>query len=264
MPAEFKTLFCTQCGREIGRSKVCTECGADNEFLDEEVPTHVFRMGLGPKAKDIWGSTPWRGWDQEAWKDASPPDKGKPPAGQGVVDDSREVQSFPWSMPVGAAAGKGGGAPPVNQTDSTVTTPSAAPPVGDEGTLILKQEDPGASEEPMTFFLEDREERLVLGTLTRQSPPDLDRVYALYVGTMTIGTLEADIQLDRQRDRAVSRKHARIEVQEMEGRYIFTLSDSGSANGTFLNGRRIRDPVALANGDLIKVGDVEFRFQTKT
>ncbi len=49
---------------------------------------------------------------------------------------------------------------------------------------------------------------------------------------------------------AVSRKHAK--VFEREG--AFYIQDMGSINGTFLNDKRIIDPVALKEGDRVKVG----------
>lgn len=48
---------------------------------------------------------------------------------------------------------------------------------------------------------------------------------------------------------SVSRKHARIWVSEGKAR----LEDLGSKNGTFLNGRRIASPAALADGDEIRL-----------
>lgn len=48
---------------------------------------------------------------------------------------------------------------------------------------------------------------------------------------------------------AVSRRHAK--VYEENG--VFYIQDLGSINGTFLNGKRILDPVALKEGDRIKI-----------
>jgi len=56
----------------------------------------------------------------------------------------------------------------------------------------------------------------------------------------------------------VSRLHARIELQH--NRYI--LFDAGSANGTFVNGKRIEQSAQLSTGDEIWLGssDVTLRF----
>jgi DNA-binding response OmpR family regulator len=57
-------------------------------------------------------------------------------------------------------------------------------------------------------------------------------------------------------DKSISREHARI---RQDGRH-WTLEDLGSTNGTMLNGERIITLVNLRDGDILQVGDVEFRF----
>lgn len=56
----------------------------------------------------------------------------------------------------------------------------------------------------------------------------------------------------------ISRLHARIELQH--DRYL--LVDAGSANGTFVNGKRIDQPIQLSTGDEIWLGssDVALHF----
>lgn len=55
----------------------------------------------------------------------------------------------------------------------------------------------------------------------------------------------------------VSRRHARIE-RDAAGRLL--LEDLGSTNGTYLNGGRLETPTALEHGDVLHIGDREFRF----
>ena len=55
---------------------------------------------------------------------------------------------------------------------------------------------------------------------------------------------------------AVSRRHARLRRQSGE----ITLEDLGSSNGTFVNGERLAEPMALKDQDAIKFGSVEGRF----
>jgi pSer/pThr/pTyr-binding forkhead associated (FHA) protein len=70
----------------------------------------------------------------------------------------------------------------------------------------------------------------------------------------TIGrALENDIVVTSKR---VSREHARV---RREGWRVM-LEDLGSTNGTFLNDERILAPVALHDGDRIKIGDVILAF----
>lgn len=59
-------------------------------------------------------------------------------------------------------------------------------------------------------------------------------------------------------DSKVSRQHALIQAQS---RYEFWLMDLGSANGTFLNGRRVIRPELLRSGDVIEIGPFRLRFR---
>jgi pSer/pThr/pTyr-binding forkhead associated (FHA) protein len=51
---------------------------------------------------------------------------------------------------------------------------------------------------------------------------------------------------------SVSRRHARIRVQGSRA----ILEDLGSKNGTFCRGERVSSPVALSDGDEIRLGKV--------
>ena len=65
----------------------------------------------------------------------------------------------------------------------------------------------------------------------------------------------ADLRIESDR---VSRRHARILGRS--GRHL--LSDLGSANGTFLNGQRVQQPVVLNHGDEVDLaGEVSFVYQ---
>ena len=56
---------------------------------------------------------------------------------------------------------------------------------------------------------------------------------------------------------SASRNHAILQHTDLGKLY---LTDLGSRNGTFLNGRRITAPVVLQRGDIITIGDQEFVF----
>ena len=58
---------------------------------------------------------------------------------------------------------------------------------------------------------------------------------------------DADVPID---DPYASEFHLRISRR----RGKLSASDLGSANGTYLNGRRLRNPVDLARGDALQVG----------
>jgi pSer/pThr/pTyr-binding forkhead associated (FHA) protein len=62
---------------------------------------------------------------------------------------------------------------------------------------------------------------------------------------------DCDLRLSSQ---AISRHHCLIRVRAGEA----TLADLGSANGTFVNGQRVRSQAPLHHGDEIGLG--EFRF----
>lgn len=68
----------------------------------------------------------------------------------------------------------------------------------------------------------------------------------------------ANIKFDPEKDDLVGRSHAKI-IHEGDH---FKLADLNSRNGTFVNGKRIQDPVVLNVGDLVKLGEagVEFSF----
>jgi putative ABC transport system ATP-binding protein len=66
---------------------------------------------------------------------------------------------------------------------------------------------------------------------------------------------ENDIVL---KDLAVSRAHSKI-VPQADG---FALVDLDSTNGTFLNNQRVTDAHLLSNGDRLRIGHIEFRFET--
>lgn len=61
-------------------------------------------------------------------------------------------------------------------------------------------------------------------------------------------------------DNEVSRRHAIIQAQ---GEREFWLVDLGSANGTYVNGRRISQSVRLHNGDLIRIAKHDLEFSTE-
>lgn len=53
----------------------------------------------------------------------------------------------------------------------------------------------------------------------------------------------------------VSKLHCCIAM----GTQVVTVRDLGSTNGTFVNGDRIEKPTRMANGDILKIGPLQFR-----
>ena len=80
------------------------------------------------------------------------------------------------------------------------------------------------------------------------------QVFRLRIARQLVGRRpECEIRL---RDRAVSGIHAEI-VRTQNG---VTISDLASTNGTLVNGMRIKNPVALNQGNLLKLGNCVFKF----
>jgi len=78
--------------------------------------------------------------------------------------------------------------------------------------------------------------------------PEAGRVFALAAGAITIGRQEGNtIVID---DRQLSRGHARL----ANGPDGPTVTDLGSANGTFVNDQRIDAPRLLQPGDRLRLG----------
>jgi two-component system nitrogen regulation response regulator GlnG len=111
-----------------------------------------------------------------------------------------------------------------------------------------------AGTEPVGHELaEIRVERVCL---TVASGPDCGKVGYLEAGTLLIGS--SDGCGLRLQEPSVSRRHAQVEIGD-DG---VVLKDLSSRNGTFLNGRRVREAY-LSPGDQLRLGRVEIRFEPR-
>jgi DNA-binding winged helix-turn-helix (wHTH) protein len=86
-----------------------------------------------------------------------------------------------------------------------------------------------------------------------------DQVFRLLWGQREVALSEGENILGRGTDslvwidaQSVSRRHARLVIAAG----LATLEDLGSKNGTFVNGIRLSAPVALRDGDEVRVGSV--------
>ncbi|MEM9353859.1 MAG: SpoIIE family protein phosphatase [Planctomycetota bacterium] len=87
---------------------------------------------------------------------------------------------------------------------------------------------------------------------------EVGREFTLGDGDSVVGrSPDCDVILDVA---AVSRHHATI--QRADGRA--SLKDMGSRNGTYINGQRVQDSQALADGDQILICDVLFEYTAET
>src|SRR5439155_4175376 len=76
-------------------------------------------------------------------------------------------------------------------------------------------------------------------------------------GELSIGREGAGITID---DAEVSRSHAVVRPADRS----LEIIDTGSANGTFVNGERIAAPRCLRDGDLVRIGQTVLRVETST
>lgn len=91
-----------------------------------------------------------------------------------------------------------------------------------------------------------------------QLTPKLQRVYDVGADTVIGRAPQCQIQL---LSRAVSRKHARIEMGD-QGESI--ISDLGTKNGIKVNGRRVQGACVIGEGDVLVVGDVSMVFRASS
>lgn len=75
--------------------------------------------------------------------------------------------------------------------------------------------------------------------------------YDVKSSTVKLGRApECNVQIPAEHGASVSRVHAEVSIQEGG----VSVKDAGSRNGTFLNGKRLEGPHALARSDLIMLG----------
>lgn len=135
------------------------------------------------------------------------------------------------------------------------------PPVVAVGYYVTFQGETGRAAPPPPPIYDHRPppappDRSVSGTPPPPSKPKASAYFVtgpgknlqLYKGKTTIGRSPSnDIKFN---DPKVSSRHAQV----LEQNNHFTLKDLGSANGTFVNGNRVRSDVLLVHDDEIKFG----------
>ncbi len=78
--------------------------------------------------------------------------------------------------------------------------------------------------------------------------------FDLFGGVSLGRSADADIRLD---DRYASGFHARV----FNRSGVYVVEDLNSTNGTLLNSRELHGEAELSSGDVIRIGDTEFRFE---
>ena len=96
------------------------------------------------------------------------------------------------------------------------------------------------------------------GRLVVVKSPELEEGmdFELNSSQLTIGRgRQNDIALAH--DDYVSARHARLEPRQ-DGVWV---QDLGSTNGTFLNGTRLERPRRLTQGDIVRIGETDLRYE---
>ncbi|MCC6558013.1 MAG: VWA domain-containing protein [Polyangiaceae bacterium] len=123
-------------------------------------------------------------------------------------------------------------------------------------TPLLTEAPPASVSAPMSMrMMSSVAGALPSASLLIISGDDAGRRFPLDQPRITIGrTAAAQICL---RDANVSRLHAVLTAQR--GRFM--ASDLGSTNTTCLNGARLTKPAPLSPGDVLRIGDIELRYE---
>ena len=75
-------------------------------------------------------------------------------------------------------------------------------------------------------------------------------------GSLTLGRAK-DCQISIP-DSRLSRRHTELHCEGLRT----VITDLGSINGTFVNGARLEQPQELKHDDLVRVGPLEFRYES--
>ena len=169
------------------------------------------------------------------------PDQSYAPApdfsGGGLTAPPTQAAGGPPAAPFGVATttAPGGAAPPPPPPFvPQVARPAAA---GAGGTQILDR----GPKMPVVALL-----------ISRQRP---NQRFDVSKPVVTVGRAQtSDVLID---DGTISRQHATIKWEEDR----FRVYDLGSSNGTFVGDERVRAPIALEDGSVVRFGGVELVFK---
>lgn len=189
----------------------------------------------------------------EAPYPAAPPALGEtgPELGMGVTDRG---PGLPGVEPVGSGVAPtpsptvaAGGPPAFGATPPPPFAGPGAPPPPPAGAGV--QAPPAGG----TQILERAPKMAQVGLLIDREHPD--RRFDIAKPMVTIGRAQnSDVVLDHA---TVSRQHATIKLEEDQ----FRIYDLGSSNGTFVGEQRVREPVTIEDGAMVRFGKVAFIFK---
>lgn len=182
--------------------------------------------------------------------------------------DAVEIQKFTPAPAVARSGGFfskvkslfGGGGKPAAKTPAKAAAPASVgarqappPPAPD----VRSDDDslPGFSEHYDSRPAQMTEVSELGAYLVATSGPDRGKRF----GLRPVSRIGRDLRFDiRPRDPEISRQHAMITFDGVG----FTLKDLGSANGSFVNERKLADDYLLKNGDIVRVGRTSMKFES--
>lgn len=115
--------------------------------------------------------------------------------------------------------------------------------IGEFTLNVIFSDDDEIEQKHVRFFLRGR------------MPPFRDEIIPLEEDEIFVGRIDENHIVITHN--SISRRHSVLKVDKSQE--IVKLSDLGSSNGTFVDGKRVKDAI-LANGNIVKFGDVEFEF----
>ncbi len=180
--------------------------------------------------------------DEAYYKDETGGVAYEPPTagGPGMPPTDVGTGSYPPTAGPYPATGDSTQAPPASQP----FPPGPFPPPTERG--------PGAPVEGGTIILQRGPKTQIVAILVNPKQPQqrYEVLPSTDIGRATTNTVVLQ-------DATISRNHAKIKQEKGE----FMLFDLGSANGTHVNDKRVTDPIALKDGDVVRFGELEFLFK---
>lgn len=147
--------------------------------------------------------------------------------------------------------------------DRTVVDAARRAAADERGAVEAGAADPAAGEAAPTLAFETAREDTAR-TVVRRPEPSSPRARLVLTGGKAFQLLDRTYAVGRSsssdivlEDPSVSGRHARL-APVGDG---YALSDLGSTNGTFVDGRRVEGEVVLRGGETVAFGDQKVRFE---
>lgn len=194
-----------------------------------------------------------------------------------ILRRSRRVEETPYEYPpavsepptagtpaISAPTAGGGfaGAPgsipatnfdPVGGLGTTEYTPASYP--APEQTPVFGRSEPSAPPAGSTVILQRGPQKQIMAMLVNRKRPQerYDVTASSDIGRATTNQIILN-------NATISRQHAKIKFERDD----FYLYDLGSANHSFVNEKQVTDPMVIKDGDVVRLGELEFLFKRLT